>query len=82
MTRVGPAAAALGAKTFQASEQALNRGARSIWAENRAWLEAAAQRGERIYDLGRDVARTIPSRFYRAEKLLLEKLGVTTVPVR
>jgi RHS repeat-associated protein len=82
MTRVGPAAAALGAKTFHVSKEAVARGARSMWAENKAWLEAAVERGALIYDKGRHAAREVPSRFYKAEKLLLEKLGVKTVPVR
>jgi RHS repeat-associated protein len=64
----------VGAETFQASEAALARGARSIWRENRAWVERAYQEGREIIDIGLDATRTDRGRFYRAERLLLERL--------
>jgi len=72
--RVEAAAAKLGAETFTPSAGALARGPRSIWRENRAWLEGAVRSGRQIIDIGLDVNRTVRGKFYRPESLLLKKL--------
>jgi hypothetical protein len=73
--RVEEYARRVGADFFQASEEAIERGARSIWRENRQWLERAYREGLEIIDLGLDPDRVgRRGRFYRAERLLLDLL--------
>jgi len=78
MKRVRAHAASIGAETFETTAKT----AKQMWKENSSFLRRAMHDGKEIVDIGEDANRAIRSKFYQAEKELIERRGypTTTVP--
>lgn len=78
MKRVRAHAASIDAETFETTAKT----AKQMWKENSSFLRRAMHDGKEIVDIGEDANRAIRSKFYQAEKELIERRGypTTTVP--
>jgi hypothetical protein len=78
MSRVRAKAAEMGADVFETSAET----AKAMWKENSSWLRRAMREGKDILDYGLDEARQARSKFYQAEKALLDSRNYPTTVVR
>lgn len=76
MGRVRAAGLKYGAETFETTAKT----AKQMWKENSTWLRGAMREGKEIVDIGLDVGRQVRSKFYQAEKVLIENYEKVTRP--
>jgi uncharacterized protein RhaS with RHS repeats len=77
MGRVRGAARQLGAETFETAATT----AKQMWRENSTWLRKAMRDGKEVVDIGKDASRAVRSKFYQAEKAIIEARGYPTTTV-
>jgi len=79
MRRVQPVADEMNASTFN---EAWSGDKAQMMARNMTWLQGKIESGARIFDIGKDALRRIPSDFYAAETKMLQGSGYTRQFVR
>jgi hypothetical protein len=69
MKRVRAAANEFGAESLETAAKT----AKKMWKENSTWLRQAMRDGKEIIDIGEDASRPVRSKFYKAEKEVIER---------
>ena len=78
MARVRAAGEELGAEVFKTTAETVKQ----MWKENSSWLRGAMREGKEILDIGTDAARAVRSKFYQAERALIESRSYPTTVVK